>query len=238
MPKRLLFLFILVSLIHATAGAQTIKGDIIDMGDRKPVTNVDIINIYTGVDILSDDGGAFFISAAKGQLLEFRKLGYKTTRVRIPQGDVPPYFKIIMQKGVNPQVPQYVAGGPRRYDYTEDSLRFHELYKHELDFPRMNTLDVIEHPFSALSKRSQEIWKFQDDYEYTEQQKYIDNTFNAKLITEITGLQGDSLQYYMKRYRPTYQQLHAMNDYAFYNYIKRSVETYRVRSRGTSRSTQ
>ena len=238
MPKRLLFLFLLALLMRTTAGAQTIKGDIIDMGNHQPVANVDVINIYTGMDILSDNGGNFFIAATKGQLLEFRRVGYKTARVRIPQGDVPPYFKIIMQKGANQQPPQYVAGASKRYDYTEDSLRFHDIYKHELDFPRMNTLDVIEHPFSALSKRSQEIWHFQDDYEYTEQQKYIDNTFNPKLITEMTGLKGDSLRYYMRRYRPTYEQLRTMNDYAFFNFIKRSVETYRIRSRGTYRSTQ
>jgi hypothetical protein len=165
-------------------------------------------------------------------------MGYKTVRVRVPDGYIPSFFKIIMQKGMTAQPPQYVQNGSKRYDYTEDSIRFHDIYKHELDFARMSTLDEIQHPFSALSKKSREIWAFQDDYKYTEQQKYIDNTFNAKIISDISGLKGDSVLVYMKRYRPTYEQLRSMNDYAFYNFIKWSVELYRERSRSTSRSSQ
>src|ERR1700744_5327738 len=103
MPKKFLFLFLLSGLIRVVACAQTIKGDVIDKEDKKPVDNVDIINIYTGFDMQTDNEGKFFIAASKGQLLEFRKMGYKTARVRVPDGYIPSYFKIILQKGVTAQ---------------------------------------------------------------------------------------------------------------------------------------
>jgi len=223
----LVCLFLLLSL-HITASSQMIRGEVIDMENKQPVSDVVINNIYTSSDIQTDQSGSFSILAANGQLLEFKKAGYKTVRVRIPNGYLPSYFKIIMQQGVA-QVPDAYAARTNRYDYTRDSIRYHDLYKHELDFARMSTLDMIQHPFSALSKHNREIWQFQDDYTAFEKEKYVDKTFNADIITKFTGLKGDSLNYFMRRYRPTYDQLRPMNDYTFFSFIKRSVATYRSR---------
>ena len=221
--------FLLLSLlcfIRFAALAQTIKGEVLDMETNKPVSNVSIENIYTELDISTNDEGSFIIPASSGQLLEFKKAGYKTVRVRIPQGYVPSYFRIIMKKGIPELEPVYVTHSTR-YDYTNDSLRFHELYKHELDFPKLSGFDMVAHPFSALSKKNREIWQFQDDYTEFEKEKYVDRTFNDAIVTKFTGLTGDSLRYFMRRYRPSYDQLRSMNDYTFFNFIKRSVAGYR-----------
>ena len=219
------FTFMLLAACMAAARAQSVTGMVVENTAGKPIENVDIQNTYTGFGMISDRDGKFFITASKGQLLEFRKLGYKTVRVRIPQGDVPPYFKIIMQEGIT-ELPPYQLQAGRR-DWHTDSMRYRELYAHELDFPRMSALDMIQHPFSALSKKSREIWAFQDDYSATEKQKYIDYVFNPKTVAQLTGLSGDSLNYYMRRYRPDYQMLRTMNEYTFYTYIKNAADRYR-----------
>lgn len=195
------------------------------MDDKHPIAGVSIENIYTSLDILSGGQGAFLIAATGGQLLEFKKPGYKTVRVRIPQGYIPPFFRIIMKKGIT-EIKGYDMAA-NRYDYKSDSLRFYELYKHELEFPKMSTMDMIASPFSALSGKNRQVWQFQQDYEDFEQQKFVDRTFNAALITKITGLTGDSVQAYIRRYKPSYEQLRAMNDYTFFNYIKSTVHNYR-----------
>ena len=223
--KPFLLLFILI-VFRFAAVAQTIKGEVLDMEDKKPVSGVSIVNIYTSFDIETSVDGSFVMAATGGQLLEFKKPGYKTARVRVPQGYIPSYFRIIMQKGIPQLEPVYVTHNTR-YDYTNDSLRFHELYKHELDFPTMSTFDMISHPFSALSKKSREIWQFQEDYSEFEKEKYVDRTFNEAIVTKFTGLTGDSLHYFMRRYRPTYEQLRSMNDYTFFSFIKKSADSYR-----------
>ncbi len=218
------------------ADAQTIKGEVIDANDGKPVENVSVVNVYNNISYTTAGDGKFFVPAAKNELLEFRKLGYKITRVRIPAGSIPPYFRIIMQKG--PIELQEVNIHGQAKDYHSDSLRYHEIYKHELDFPTLSAIDAISHPFTALSKRNREIWAFQKEYDHFQKEKYIDYTFNDKLVSRITGLQGDSLVRYMQRYRPGYEQLRAMSEYNFYNYIKQTAERYRALGRSIQRNSQ
>jgi len=225
-----LFLLLLCGLSIPSIG-QTIRGDVMDMDTKKPVSGVEIQNIYTLLDITTDDAGTFIMAANSGQLLEFKKPGYKTARVRVPQGYVPPYFRILIKKGINEIDQDIIAVHNNRYDYREDSIRYHELYKTALDFPKLSGLEVVQSPFSALSKKNREIWQFQDDYKDFEKEKYVDKTFNEELVSKFTGLKGDSLHYFMRRYRPTYEQLKSMNDYTFYNYIKSSARRYRVPDR-------
>lgn len=231
MPRALLFLFLFIGC--SPVYAQTIKGDVMDMETKHPIKGVSIQNIHTSFGVTTDDSGSFIIVATSGQLLEFVKPGYKTVRVRIPQGFIPPYFRIIMQKGL-PSPGDNIA--QNRYNYKKDSLTSYEIYKHELDYPRLSAFDAMQHPFSALSKRNREIWRFQEEYDYFEKEKYIDRTFSAAIITRITGLQGDSLRNYIRRYRPGYEQLRNMNDYSFFSYIKNTVHNFR--SRDLPRSSQ
>ena len=237
MNKRaLFFLFALQIVSFLPALAQTIKGEVLEKESKRPVTGVSILNIYDSLTVTTNSDGTFVIAAASDQLLEFRKTGYKTVKVRIPKGYVPNYYKIIMEMGFN-KVEDLVAS-TNRYDYRRDSIRYHDIYQHELDFPKLSGLDIVAHPFSALSKQNREIWKFQDDYNYFEKEKYVDRTFNEAIITKFTGLKGDSLHYYMKRYRPTYEELKGMDDYSFFTFIKKSVTQYRNRSLNRGRSAQ
>ncbi|HRO42544.1 MAG TPA: carboxypeptidase-like regulatory domain-containing protein [Flavipsychrobacter sp.] len=219
-------LLILLFFLPVFSFATSITGEIIDGNTRQAVGNVNILNIYTEVGTVSDEVGRFSIIVAKGQLLEFRKVGYKTLRIRIPEGQIPPYFKVIMQQGPV-ELPQFDLHAQSK-DWKRDSTRYYELYKGAIEFEKLDGLDVIRHPFSALSKRNRQIWAFQKEYNFWEQQKFIDYTFNERLVTNLSGLSGDSLQVYMKRYRPSYEFLRSMNEYAFYSYIKESTEFFRT----------
>ncbi len=227
---------IILCFLQLCVRAQTIQGEILDKDNNHALSDVSVSNVYTGISIRTAADGKFMMPVSKGQLLEFNKMGYKTERVRIPDGFIPPYFKIIMHQGID--LPEYNAVLASSHDYKSDSIRFHDIYGHELDFPKMSTLDVINHPFSALSKKNQGIWAFQKQYEYYQEQKYIDYTFNEKLIKQLTGLQGDSALNYIRRYRPTYQQLRSMDEYTLYSYIKHSVYQYRYYGHSPSRNAQ
>lgn len=229
-----LSLLVLLSLIRFTVAAQTIHGEVVSMDDKKPIPGTSITNIHTSLTVTTGEQGSFVIAATSDQLLEFNKPGYKTTRVRIPKGFVPSYFKIIMERGLSP-IENRLAQNDK-YDPISDSIRYRELYKHELDFPRLSTVDKIQHPFSAMSKRNQEIWRFQDEYESFQKEKFVDRTFSPATISRFTGLTGDSLRNYMVRFRPSYDQLRGMNEYTFYNYIK--VTSHKFRSRNTPRNSQ
>jgi len=227
-PATVILLFL--CLMPGFLNAQIIHGEVLDIDNMQPVEGVSVENVYTSVSINSAADGGFVIAAAQDQLLVFKKPGYRITRVRIPKGQLPSYFRIIIEHGINKPGGEYQQKGDR-YDYRRDSIRFHDVYAHELDFPRMSTIDKIKSPFSALSKKNRMIWQFQEDYANFEREKYVDRTFNPTLVTKITGLTGDSLENYMMRYRPSYEQVRGMTDYTFYNYIKTTGQRFRTPNR-------
>lgn len=220
------FLLFLILLLPGYAWAMRISGNVTDASDLNGLPNVSIINIHNNATALTTEDGNFHIEVERGQLLEFRKMGYKTLRIRIPAGDIPAFFKVLMQQGPV-ELPEFALSGQTR-NWKKDSLRNHQLYREALELPRLTGLDVINHPFSALSKKNRMAWAFQKEYNYWEQQKYVDYTFNESLVTQLTGLQGDSLNRYMRQYRPSYEQLRSMNEYTFYSFVKQTVTSFRV----------
>jgi hypothetical protein len=53
-----------------------------------------------------------------------------------------------------------------------------------------------------------------------EADKYIEFRFNKKFITEITGLKGDDLTFFMKKYRPPYDFVAITNQLELGYYIQ------------------
>lgn len=225
MSLRSIAVFLLLFISPTLRAQFPVSGVLTDAGDGKALPNVSIENVHTQLGTTSDSAGQFSLTVNKGQLVEFRKLGYKTTRVRIPEGAVPPFFRIMMEKGAIEL--QEVLVRDRFRDYKTDSLRYRELYKRQLDFPELTGLQAIQHPFSALSKKNRQIWAFQKEYSAFEQMKYVDYTFNERLIKSLTDLSGDSVNRYRMAYKPSYIMLRNMSEYDFYNYIKRTVARFR-----------
>lgn len=215
-------------MTHTIVCAQPMQGHVFDVSNNKPVEDVQVFNIYTEERMHSDVEGAFNVHVHAGELVEFRKDGYKVLRVRIPNGKRPSYFKVMMQKA-GTDVVDYMHTRGAAPDYKTDSMRYYELYKETLEYPRLCGYQVIQHPFSAMSKKNRQIWAFQDEYRFYQEQKFIDYTFNHKLVNRVTGLEGDSLQTYMELFRPTYSQLRSMSEYAYFNYIKQTAQLYRER---------
>lgn len=219
----------LICSLHQMVYAQNdMQGKILDHNTKLPVKDVQVLNVHTGDVMVCDEEGVFKMSVTGGNLVEFRKDGYKIIRVRVPEGKLPSYFKVIMQEA-GTEVVDYVYARGAAPDYKTDSMRYRRIYGSTLDVPKLTGLDVIRHPFSAMSKKNQQIWAFQDEYKWYQEQKYIDYTFNEDLINKVTGLGGDSLQSYMRMFRPTYKYLRSMNEYAYLNYIKTTVDAYRRR---------
>lgn len=215
-------------LTHTLVCAQPMQGHVLDVSGGKPMEGVLVNNIFTDERMNSDKDGAFSVAVDEGQLVEFRKEGYKVLRVRIPQGKRPSYFRVMMQRS-GTDVVDYMHTREAAPDYKTDSMRYYALYKESLEFPKLTGLEALQHPFSAMSKKNRQIWAFQDEYRFYQEQKFIDYTFNNKLVNAITGLEGDSLQTYMELFRPTYDQLRSMSEYTYFNYIKRTAELYRQR---------
>lgn len=221
--------FVVLSLLFLSIGntalAQVLNGMVVDVNSGEPIESVSITNTYTRSALVTSGEGTFSIPGSRDELIEFRKLGYKIVRIRVP-GIIPPYFKIAMTKGEIelPEFELYTHGKSK--DYKTDSIKYAQLYKGILNFPKMSGVDMMRSPFSALSKSNRRKWAFQENYNKFQEMKYVDYAFNDKIITQITGLTGDTLVNYKLRYRPSYEQIRSLSEYNFYLYIKQSAEQY------------
>lgn len=221
------FVFLFITLFSGYSGiCQNIRGVVADKNGKQFLSDAVVENMYSHLAVTTNKAGEFVLAAGKDELIEIRKPGYKSATVRLPKGILPPYFKILLEPGF--ALPEGIPVAGNRYDYRKDSLMFREIYKHELDFEKLSTVGKISHPFSAMSKRNREIWRFQESYADFEQEKYVDRTFNSTIVSKFTGLSGDSLRVYMVRYRPNYEQLRSMNDYNFYTYILHTSKIFRT----------
>lgn len=204
--------------------------------DNLPLAGVAVSNIYTDEIVLTDGTGKFNITAAPGQLLEFRKMGYELVRVRIGAGNVP-YYSIVLRHSFQALDEVVVKG--KYTDFFHDSLRYRDYYKKQLDFPVVTGWRAIQSPFTAMSKMNQQMIHFQKEYRWLEEMKYVDYYFNEKLITNITGLKGDSAIAYMQAFRQNYDMIRGMKEYETLNYIRHTAEIWRKRMKsrtGNSRS--
>ena len=183
--------------------------------------NVDIENTFTQKGMTTDSSGKFSINVEKGHLIEFRRIGYKIVRVRIEDPNIS-YYKIAMQEGAFELETVEIAGSNHR----TDSIENRETYEWAIDHYKLTGLDVVEHPFDALSKQNRRIWAFQKRYDYFEKEKFVDYVFNATLIHKITKIDSTQMEDYRRYYRPTYDQVKAWNEYEFLDYIKNTAAAY------------
>jgi len=212
---------LLLALCCNVSLAAVMKGVVYDFKTGKPLANINIKNTYTDLGMTTDSSGQFSVEVEKGHLVEFTRIGYKIARVRIENLTIP-FYKIAMKEGAFELQNIDITSS----NFHTDSIERREVYKWAIDHYTLSGLDVIQHPFDALSKRNRQIWAFQKRYEYFEKDKFVDYVFNAKLIKNITGMDSTQVEDYRRYYRPTYDQVKEWSEYEYLEYIKKTGEAF------------
>jgi hypothetical protein len=214
----LLFIF---TVFCASVNAQTvINGHVIDLADSSFLDNVNVRNIHSMKGMTIQSKGKFELEVRKGELIEFSKIGYQTVRIRITNEKEPRYYNIVMNKA--PIQLREVDIRGKTLDYKKDSIRYRETYDLVLRKEKRNEIDMRSMPLAMLSRKNRQEWAFQEMYEIWEREKFIDFTFNERLVARITYLKEEELKQFMKRYRPSYDFLRTASDYEYLDYIKSS----------------
>jgi hypothetical protein len=210
-------------------GAQVINGMVRETGAAGgPLSDVQIVNVHTDQKVITGADGNFSIAALVGQLLEFRKPGYQTKWLRIETLGIK-FYSMALESTVH-ELPG-VSVRSFQTDFQKDSIKYHTLYKKQLNTDPVTGWRAVQSPFTALSRDNRNLIRFQHEFEFLEHMKFVDFTFNERVIRNLTGLAGDSAKAYIRVFRPSYEALRGMKDYDFYAYIKRTVEIWRQRQR-------
>lgn len=187
---------ILLLLCAGFAKAQVLRGTITDSATHKPLYPVTIINLDTRESAYSDEKGRYGIAVHPGNHIAYTYIGYKPQQrnIKYVLGDIE--INVQMQ-GINYQLDEFTVR-PGYTPYQVDSLQRRSTYQRPLALPHASPfnspISAIAQLFAPTTKRT---FRFQKSYAKWESQLFIDSRYSPELVTQLTGLTGDSLGNFM-----------------------------------------
>jgi hypothetical protein len=229
-------LFVWMCTLVSTAQAQgqvTVKGTVFNMYRTAPLEAVSVVST-SGKFTMTDSNGHYSMLVDPTDSISFSYLGKST--IKFPATAFNPVSGMDIELHVNTELSE-VKVAPRNYHM--DSLRNREEYERVFDFKKPGLsitqpgqglgvgldLDAIINMFRFT--RTRRMLAFQKRLVEEEQDKFIDHRFNAAIVKKITHLEGDQLDTFMVKYRPSYDFTRESNDYEFFQYIKLAYGQYK-----------
>ncbi|MGA9648154.1 hypothetical protein [Pedobacter sp.] len=242
------FLFILSLIIFSNKiFAQKINGQILDYASKLPLENV-IVSYGTHTVITSVDGKFSFQKSLSLEIVRLKKLGYEDYELNLNNTfkDLTIYLK---PSAINLNDILILS----KRDYLSDSLKMRKDYANVFAYKAPTIKNILvekgwRYPtvgsnlvsnstssivsfdilktIGLLTKGRSSISKLQKVQLKDEEMNYINNRFNAEKIASITKLEGDSLQSFIQKYKPSAIEVKKMNDYQLLIYVKKSYTEF------------
>lgn len=246
---RLLRLLPLFLFITNFSSAQDLKGTI---KDKYSGNYLNGISIRVALRITySDAYGRFSLSNIKpGDTITFSSIGYQELNhivYYVNNGDLDIYME---QKTI--LLDEVKVSALR--NYRADSLKFRKEFAKAFNYSKPKFKDIFiaknyssnaPRPYyqgnnstaslisidvlsviSLLGKNRTTQSKLQQKLIKEEEERYLDNAFSKRMIQNLTGLEGDSLQIFMQLYRPNIDTARNMSEYEIIMHIKNSYREY------------
>ena len=236
--NRLLYVCILLISCIATVGAQRlIRGHV--YGARTSSSPVDSMRIHTyrGQATFSDQSGFYQISSSDPQndTLYVSFKGREVMRYPISHITTPEKFDIYLQNPGfydNSYFNELEEVHVRSRNYHTDSLENRRLYEDIFNYrkPKFNPMHPIT---SAINIFRQPYLNRQKRYQQfaitSEQEGYVNSRYTVALVASLTGMQDDDLiREFMKKYRPTYEQMKGMVDLTLGQFIVDNYKKFKI----------
>jgi len=219
-----------VILITTTAVGQTqLRGKVMDSKSDQPLEGATIFNTTEGLFRKAGQDGLFSIRAKEKDVIIFSSAGYRPDTVEITN-DILITGLFIGLPAMSVSLDTVTVS---ERTYAEDSLQRRLEYQHLLDRPRKDLrggnrpqsgFGVSISPITYFSRSEKEKRKFKKDFEAYERNAYIDYYFSPSYVHRVTGLQGDSLLNFMKKYRPSYEFMRGAKEQDLLLYINEALK--------------
>lgn len=215
-----------------------LSGTIYDSSKINYVPWVKVMN-NAGKFAYSDSMGRYSILVAEKDSVTFTFRNKSTQKFAVQTITDPNHFDIsilIPYRGKYNTMKEVIV---HTKSYRQDSIENRETYAKIYSFqkPTLQTsispsgvpgadLDEIINMFRF--RRNKSLKKFQLRLELEEQEKYVTYRFNKTLIKRITHLEGESLNMFIMRYRPTYEFTSLADELTFNQYILNCYYQYKI----------
>lgn len=209
-----LLLTIIFFSLTASGQKRMVQGYVLDSSTRTPMTNAIITNENTHQLVFTNQKGFFQIPASRNEMLSFDAFNYKFDTLIVDRV-LPDTVLITMVR--EPETLPGVTVSTQGYSkYQMDSLQrrlsfISDVGPKKPSISKANSqaagiginLDAI---FGKRNKEKKRAYKF---FNQNERQAYIDYRFSTATVSQYTGLKGDSLVLFIKKYTPSYEWLRA-----------------------------
>jgi hypothetical protein len=206
-----------------------LSGTVFDSSKINYVPNVMVVNTRGGFTT-SDSLGRYSLTVAENDSVTFIFRNKSTQKFAVKTVTDPSHFDISLRinyKGKYSTLKEVVVFTK---SYREDSIANRETYAKIYNFqkPTLRTsvsptgsvgADVNEIINIFRFKRNKRLKAFQLRLEAEEQEKYVNYRFNKKQVKRLTHLEGEQLDVFMMRYRPSYEFVSLADEVTFNQYV-------------------
>jgi hypothetical protein len=230
-----ILLFLLFFLCTQAARAQyKVKGTVYDSSRLYRIEAVSVLST-NGRGTVTDSLGRYSIEVSDRDSIWFSYLGKPTPKYPVLKMQDVTQFDIALRLKMD--VLQEVK--IRARNYKEDSLQNRKDYAKIFNYrkPSLATMTNITSTGAGFDideiirlfqfRKNKAALKFQQRLLEQEQEKFIDHRFNKGLVRRLTELDGEALDRFMARYRPSYEYALYTSEYDFQLYIKQSGEAFK-----------
>jgi hypothetical protein len=211
---------------------QSFMGKIHKKGGSELLMSVSIQNHTRKKYNISDMGGNFKIGAEQGDTVLFTSAGYKPDTVIVSAYMLTEPFDIYMEPHIMYLAPVQVGA---LSNYQMDSIERWKDYDWIAPKGKIKFTDKERHgdgvgisfspQFRTDADRQKARLKKRLDEE--EQDFYVDFRFSREYVVRLTHFQGDSLETFMKTYRPTYSFCRDASNQDMLLYVNDSMKKYK-----------
>lgn len=202
----LLSLFILPAML--LRAQQSLSGRIYPGTGDSTLAGINIFNRTQKVSSLSAADGRYSIAAAEGDTVLFSGAGYENHLMVVE------YYQLLIPQDINMKIdfrslkPITVFSSYQR-DSLERRNEYRRIFEQTPNITGGNRpsdgVGVSFSLFSFFSKKAKAQRKLKKKLLEQEQESYIDYSFPATLVANLTRLKGDSLRLFLYRFRPDYK---------------------------------
>lgn len=211
--KRNLLVLLCCVMIMPVFGQKIIQGVLKDSATLNPIGYASVTNIVTNKTVITNDKGIFNILVDEDDILTFSAVGYHFDTLHYN-------FRYANQSQLvlilNPLVANLGNVTVKTKGYSQYQLDSMQRRKEFLADVGTTKIPAISGANSGagialnLDRFKKKEKKKRDAYEFfdtNEMQEYINYRFPPSFVHQYTGLEADSLQLFMEKYRPEFKWL-------------------------------